>query len=130
MFDTEAEMVKVTLPYLLDEFNCRRYIEEPKGLFGIPDLVMFNGKIISIEYKLRNWKQALRQAYRYKSFSEESYVVIDKSYLKKPRENLDAFAKFNIGLAAVDKDNVEIYYKPKSVKPFSAELTDKALSLF
>lgn len=134
MFKTEADMAMTSLPFVLDEFdyskNGIKFIEEPKGLFGIPDLLLFNGHIIAIEFKLRNWKQAIKQAYRYKSFSEEAYVLLDKEYVKKAKENIDVFAKFNIGLAAVDKDTIEFYYRPKSVEPFSRNLTQKALSLF
>ena len=53
-----------------------KYIEEPKGLFGRPDVILFNGNIIAIEYKLKNWKQAMKQAYRYQSFSEENICFI------------------------------------------------------
>ena len=134
MFETEADMAMTALPFVLDEFdytkNGIKFIEEPKGLFGIPDLLLFNGHIIAIEFKLRNWKQAIKQAYRYKSFSEESYVLLDRDYVEKAKENIDIFTKFNIGLAAVDENKIEFYYRPKLVKPFSLDLTQKALSLF
>ncbi len=134
MFKTEADMATTSLPFVLNEFdyfnNGIKFIKEPKGLFGIPDLLIFNGHIIAIEFKLKNWKQAIKQAYRYKSFSEESYVLLDKKYVNKAKENIDIFIKFNVGLAAVDKNIVEFYYRPKSVKPFSSELTQKALNLF
>lgn len=134
MFSTESEMTISSLPLVLSEFenenSLPQYIEEPKGLFGIPDLLLFNGRVIAIEYKLKNWKQAIKQAYRYKSFSEESYVLLDKEYIDRARDNLDLFTKFNIGLASVDNDKLEFHYKPISTKPFSEELSEKALSLF
>lgn len=134
MFETEADMVMTSLPFVLDEFGTSRnkikFIEEPKGLFGIPDLLLFNGRVIAIEFKLRNWKQAIKQAYRYKSFSEESYVLLDRKYVNKAKGNIDIFIKYNVGLAAVDEDKIEFYYRPKSVKPFSIDLTKKALGLF
>lgn len=82
MFETEAELAITSLPFIIKEFSyskCElKFIEEPKGLFGIPDLLLFNGRIIAIEFKLKNWKQAIKQAYRYKSFSEQVYVLLDK----------------------------------------------------
>lgn len=84
MFVSEAELVEFSLPLIIEEFrnenNKLDYIQEPKGLFGIPDVIIFNGKVVSIEYKLKNWKQAMKQAYRYQSFSYETYVVLDMEY--------------------------------------------------
>ena len=56
------------------------YYKEWQGLFGIPDYVCFsknNGEIsiISFELKLTNWRGALTQAFRYRSFSDYSYVI-------------------------------------------------------
>lgn len=134
MFETEAELAVTSLPFILKEFSYNKcelkFIEEPKGLFGIPDLLLFNGCIIAIEFKLKNWKQAIKQAYRYKSFSEQVYVLLDKKNICKAKENIDMFIKFNIGLGAVDRNMIEFYHKPEMSKPFSCNLTQKALDLF
>lgn len=133
MFSSEAELVEFSLPLLIKEFekegNTISYIEEPKGLFGIPDVVIFNGNIVSIEYKLKNWKQAIKQAYRYKSFSYESYVILDMEYVESAKKNLEIFTKFNIGLGAVSNETVEFFYKPNGKKPFNDILSERALIL-
>ncbi len=134
MFVSEAELVEFSLPLIIEEFrnenNKLDYIQEPKGLFGIPDVIIFNGKVVSIEYKLKNWKQAMKQAYRYQSFSYETYVVLDMEYADVAKKNIDMFKKFNIGLGAVDNETIKFYYKPKKKKPFSNTLSEKALELF
>lgn len=134
MFASEAELVKFSLPLIIEEFrnenNELEYIQEPKGLFGIPDVIIFNGKVVSIEYKLKNWKQAIKQAYRYQSFSYETYVVLDMEYVEVAKKNIDMFIKFNIGLVAVDNETIEFYYKPNKKKPFNSMLSEKALELF
>lgn len=134
MFVSEAKLVEFSLPLIIEEFrnenNKLDYIQEPKGLFGIPDVIIFNGKVVSIEYKLKNWKQAIKQAYRYQSFSYETYVVLDMEYADVAKKNIDMFKKFNIGLGAVDNETIEFYYKPKKKKPFSNKLSEKALELF
>ncbi|WPC42836.1 hypothetical protein [Clostridium sp. JS66] len=134
MFVSEAELVKFSLPLIIEEFrnenNKLDYIQEPKGLFGIPDVIIFNGKVVSIEYKLKNWKQAMKQAYRYQSFSYETYVVLDMEYAHIAKKNIDMFKKFNIGLGAVDNETIKFYYKPKKKKPFNNALSEKALELF
>lgn len=134
MFDSEVDLVTTSIPLVLKEFKCNNkkidFIEEPKGLFGVPDLLLFNGSIIAIEFKLKNWKQAIKQAYRYKSFSDESYVLMDKECVFVAKKNIDIFTRFNIGLGGVDNQSIEFYYKPEFNKPFSYDLTQKVLELF
>lgn len=136
MFPSENELVESCLPFINEFFGDDNLsqdtllIREPKGLFGIPDVMIYNGKIISIEFKLKNWKGAMKQAYRYKCFSFESYVFLDDKYIKKPLENLSEFEKFNIGLCGVNEENITMYFKPIVEKPYSSDLESKALSLF
>lgn len=134
MFITEENMVKVCIEKLDSIFNCididKNVILEPNGLFGIPDIMINTNEIISIEAKLKNWKRALRQAYRYKSFSEESYVFMDETYISSPLKNIEEFKKYNIGLCGVTTEKINVYYKPVDNKPFSKELNNKAKQLF
>lgn len=134
MFMSECELVQQSLPLLIKNFKKEGreavYFQEPKGLFGIPDVIIYNGIIVSIEYKLKNWKQAMRQAYRYQSFSSETYVVLDKAYINSAKNNIDMFKKFNIGLAAAEHGKIEFYFKPRKKKPFNDELYKKAMDLF
>lgn len=134
MFSTELELVDYSLAFLIEEFEEHgekaSYIQEPKGLFGIPDVIIYNGNVIAIEYKLKNWKQAMKQAYRYQSFSYETYVVLDNYYIENAKNNLSMFEKFNIGLCAVEKGNIKFYFKPKKKKPYSINLSQKAMDLF
>ncbi|QNO14156.1 hypothetical protein HYG86_04910 [Alkalicella caledoniensis] len=134
MFLSEAALVNFSLPLLIEEFENGNanvnYIMEPKGLFGIPDIVIYNGKVVSIEYKLKNWKQAIKQAYRYQSFSCETYVVLDMDHVKSAKKNIDIFKKFNIGLGAVDNEKIEFFYKPSEREPFNEIMSKKVLELF
>lgn len=134
MFSSEAILVDSSLEMLRNEFNVNnsiiKIIKEPKGLFGVPDVLLYNGYIIAIEFKLRNWKQAIKQAYRYTSFSYESYVLLDKQYASNIKNHIDEFMRFNIGLGVVDEHSIEFYYKPKVKVPYSSELMSKALELF
>jgi hypothetical protein len=83
--------------FIEDGENTSHVIYEPKGLFGIPDVMLVhiestNGKIekeaIAFELKLRNWKRALVQAYKYRAFAELSYVILDHSYINPAPEKL------------------------------------------
>lgn len=134
MFNTEEKMVKFCVEKLDSIFNSidaeKDIILEPAGLFGRPDIMINGDEIICIEAKLRNWKRAIRQAYRYKSFSEESYVFMDEAYIDSPLKNIEEFKKYNIGLCGVSKESINVYYKPLDNKPFSEELYNKAKQLF
>ena len=130
MFRTEEKMVDTCVNELLNEYKKDEILLEPIGLFGIPDIMINNKEIISIEEKLKNWKRALIQAYRYRSFSKKAYVFMDNDYIDAPLENIKEFKKFNIGLAGVSNEKIEIYYEPEEKEPFSKELYIKAMDAF
>ena len=109
------------------------YLIEPKGLFGIPDLVIANldqsdnsrkrMRSFAFEMKLRNWKRALTQAYRYKSFSDYSYVMLDNSNIQPALKNIELFRRSNIGLLGIDGSGaIKTYHKPLLAKPYEKSL--------
>lgn len=78
---------------------------------------------IAIEAKLKNWKRALNQAYRYKWFASTSYVVLDEKRISGAVLNIDLFKKMNVGLACIDKKgNVSVLFKPKKEKPIDEKM--------
>lgn len=126
-YKSEQALLKVALqtPYfkkLSEGKNCSKLVE-PKGLFGIPDVITVQTQtkskrkltVFSFEMKLRNWKRALTQAFKYKAFSEFSYVVIDHYHSGSAIKNITEFKKANIGLLSIDK-NGRIYCHVKPVK--------------
>lgn len=130
MFVTEEKMVNTCVNELLYEYKEEEILLEPLGLFGIPDIMINNKEVISIEAKLKNWKRALVQAYKYRTFSRKSYVYMDIDYINAPLENIDEFKKFNVGLAGVSETGITVYYEPKEEEPFSEKLYKKALESF
>lgn len=130
MFVTEEKMVNICVNELQNEYQECEILLEPNGLFGIPDIMIKSEEIISIEAKLKNWKRALIQAYKYRCFSKKSYVYMDDEYIEAPLENIDEFKKFNIGLAGVSNEKIKIYYEPEEMEPFSKNLYIKAKNAF
>jgi hypothetical protein len=130
MFATEQEMSKMFEKYLKTNFG-NTYLKECQGLFGVPDFVFYAKEnqdisIISFELKLKNWKRAVKQAFRYKSFSNITYVVLSAANVKAALSNIDIFEKYNIGLAKFGKENdFEILYKPLLDNPYSENLNLK-----
>lgn len=68
--------------------------------------------VISFEAKLKDWKKALRQAYRYQKFSNYSYVLLDENHINPAINNLGLFVKHNIGLISMDGNTCLTYYNP------------------
>lgn len=75
-------------------------------------------KIISIEAKLSNWKRALDQAYRYKEFSHQSWVLLDHSKIDGALKNIERFQNAGIGLASFSTmGELFILFSPKDQLP-------------
>ncbi len=130
MFSTEQEMSRLFERYLKANFG-NTYLKEYQGLFGVPDFIFYTKddydiSIISFELKLKNWKRAAKQAFRYKSFSNITYVVLSAANANVALSNIDVFKKYNIGLATLDKECFfEILHKPISAAPYSLQLNSK-----
>jgi len=130
MFDTEQEMSVMFEKFLKANFG-NAYLKECQGLFGVPDFVFYTKQkqeisIISFELKLKNWKKAAKQAFRYKSFSNIAYVVLSNKSANAALNNIELFKKYNIGLAKFDTDSdFEILYKPELGMPYSENLNQK-----
>lgn len=132
MFESEQDMSKIFEKFLKDNFG-NTYVKEYKGLFGVPDFVYYDKRderieLIAFELKLKNWKQAIKQAFRYKSFSNLSYVVIPSVSVNPAFKNIELFKKYNIGLAGFNSlREFEILFKPTSEIPYSDNLNNKIL---
>lgn len=61
-----------------------------------------NTSIISIEFKLHDWKKALQQALRHKAFADKAYVIMPESKSKLLETNLSIFEEFGVSVAVYD----------------------------
>jgi hypothetical protein len=126
--------------FIEDKKNTSYVIYEPKGLFGIPDVMLVhiestNGKIekeaIAFELKLRKWKRALVQAYKYRAFAEISYVILDDSYINPALKNIGLFISANIGLLSIDETGeVKSHFEPTAELPYSEHYSSVVLEKF
>ena len=136
MFDTELRMHKYFEDFLKKKI-CNKnidYLYEVDNLYGIPDYVLFEKTkknikyILSIELKLKNWKQGLIQAFRYKNFSNDVFLVIDSKNISSALKQINDFVKYNVGLASFDENkNFYIYYLPISEIPHSDFYTNNLI---
>jgi hypothetical protein len=133
-FNSEFEMslgFENFINMIFDKKNIA-ILKELKGLFGIPDYMLVQSSadsiehVISIELKLRDWKGALKQAFRYKSFSNESFVVLDESNINLGLKNIKSFKHYNIGLGSFNSnDEFRIHFFPLLSEPFSTNFDKK-----
>lgn len=134
-FDSERQLMDAALrTNILRSLlsGAQYYGFEVGGLFGIPDLVVARRRgeeleCIAFEMKLSKWTRALEQAFRYKSFAERVFVVIDAAFKTPALAQLSLFQRYNIGLASVSSDGeAELHYLPRREVPFS-DSTARAL---
>jgi hypothetical protein len=78
-------------------------------------------EILAIEAKLRDWNRALSQAYRYKEYASQSWVVLDSASVKPAIAHVNKFEHLNVGLGSINREgSFSIHYKPKKSKPQSS----------
>jgi hypothetical protein len=141
-FKTEQHLFEqaVVSPFIKNMVDTLKYptyaFAEPKGLFGIPDLVVANVehrngqatiiRSFAFEMKLSNWKRAITQAYRYRAFANLAFVVIDRHFLKPALDNIEDFVKSNIGLISIDQSGfIHLHHTPEFEAPYCYELEVK-----
>lgn len=120
--------------YNCQTFGLARELYVP-GL-GIADVVSLfvtpNKKILyAFEMKIKDWRKALAQAFRYKYYADSVFVVLPPSEAVKAKQSLHVFSAINVGLWAFDKENgvIDRIYTPKKDKPKSTGAYNKALGL-
>lgn len=103
---------------------------------GIADIVsVFTGsrKVVlhAFEMKIKDWRKALSQAYRYKYYADSAYVVLPPDEAAKAKQSLMVFRAINVGLWAFDKEknSIKKIYNPKKDNPISSTAYNKALTL-
>lgn len=133
-FPSEADLTEAASrsDYLAPLINESQFIAyELDGLFGIPDLVTANlsyrGGVegIAFEMKLSKWKRALQQAFHYRAFAREAYVVMDREYVHRPLRYADKFREAKVGLISVDSEQVsKCHIQAINTEPYSTHLTE------
>lgn len=81
--------------------------------------------------KIKDWRKALAQAYRYKYYADVSIVVMPPGEVIKAKQSLSLFHAINVGLWAFDAERkvIERIYHPEKEKPISITAYNKALTI-
>lgn len=113
-FTQQYSVSKTTARVRLKEYADAGFLKElsPGRYKVIREYKLITDTIISIEAKLKNWKQALNQAIRYQRFSNKTYVLLDKKHVNPALRNLAMFQNWNVGLLSMDDKEYETHYRP------------------
>jgi hypothetical protein len=134
MFKSEDELTfefERLLKNLFYEENSITILKQLKGVVGIPDFVLVDTGphsriIVSVELKIKNWRRALAQAFKYRAFSHLSFVLMDADRSKPALNNLNKFFNYNIGFATLDNHgDFRVHSLPTAFPPFSISLHKK-----
>ena len=134
-FNSEKNMARFGRKLLVQSAShhgqCVYIASEVKAVGCVPDLVFYLKEnrsvsyVVSIEFKLSNWRKAIKQAFTQKNFCNEAYVVMDSSLAGPAISNIMEFKRANIGLATLDKDSgLDVYFYCKPSLPFSAQYSE------
>lgn len=141
---TEADFVLVFGRTYQENLNKRagndRSFEIARELyihgFGIADIVLVfvsprKTTLYAFEMKIKDWRKALAQAYRYKYYADSVFVVLPLDEVAKAKQSLPTFRAIKVGLRAFDKKEgiIEKIYTPKKDKPLSNSANNTALAL-
>jgi hypothetical protein len=128
-YTSEREMVEsiIASDYIKELITSGHSLikEEVDGFFGIPDIVVVinnAGKQLSYAYeaKLKNWRRAIMQAFRYKAFVDLSYVIMDYDHVKPALLKIEEFERSNVGLMSIDDyGELKTHYRPHKEIPYS-----------
>ena len=85
--------------------------------------------LVAFEAKLKDWQQALRQAYRYRYFADKSIVVMPDEYSGPALRNLSIFEEMGVGLWVFKKSTNQIKkaFTPVGIRALNKEAREKAI---
>jgi len=117
---SSKQKIKVSLKKLVKD----KIIEaKEERFFSYCDYKSILTNSIAIEAKLKNWRRALNQAYRYKWFAESSFVFLPRENIAPAYKNIELFKQMNVGLGTVSKSKeLDILLKPKKESPYSEDM--------
>ncbi len=98
----------------LDCYIKSSFVEESeKDTFRVTkSYTPFVETTVAIEAKLRDWKKALHQAYRYKRFANFSFVLLPATNASRAIQNLNLFKQYGIGLVTLEENDLQIHFAP------------------
>ncbi len=85
--------------------------------------------LTAFEMKLKDWRRALSQAYRYSYFSDRAIVVLPTDVANRAAVHLDTFRRLGIGLWGYEPktERLDMRFTPTDTKAKSPAAREKAV---
>ena len=86
--------------------------------------------LTAFEMKLKDWRRALSQAYRYSYFSDCAIVVLPSEVADRAQEHLDVFQRLGIGLWSYEPkaESIDMRFTPTGTTAKNPGAREKALT--
>jgi hypothetical protein len=81
------------------------------------------GRVLAFEAKLKDWREALHQAYRNSCFAHGTYVVLPKSAAELAHRYSAEFQSLDVGLCVVSRNALEILCEAETLNPIQPWLS-------
>ncbi len=95
---------------------CDFFAEDKKWIKKIEPQKIAH-ELIAIEAKLKDWKKALKQAYRYLDYANQSWVLLDEAHVSPAIKNIESFKRLRVGLASISTEgDLKIIFSPEKTK--------------
>jgi hypothetical protein len=85
--------------------------------------------LTAFEMKLKDWRRAISQAYRYSYFSDRAIVVLPTEVADRAEGRLDVFRRLGIGLWSYEPrtKRIDMRFTPTATKAKNPSAREKAL---
>lgn len=95
---------------------------------GRTDVVALSpeGEIFAFEAKLRDWKEAMHQAYRNTCFAHESYILLPCNVALRVSQWDAEFTRRGVGICTVEDGVVKVLHPAKKIDPLQPWLSERA----
>jgi len=88
-------------------------------------------KLFAFEGKIKDWRRALQQAFRYRYFADKAIVIMPHDNSKSALKNLDVFFEAGVGFWTfnITSGVIREHYTPTRIRAFNAEARSKAIRM-
>ena len=85
----------------------------------------------AFEGKLKDWRRALQQAFRYRYFADKAIVVMPLENAKAALSNIEAFRQAGVGFWSFDTTTkiIREHYTPSRIRAFSPGSRERAIRM-
>lgn len=126
---------KITKQYFVNEISQDRsavrsalrwlvekgFVTEDSGKIStVPNIRRHTTTTYAFEFKLDDWKRALKQAFRAKTYAKYQFVVLDADYIERAKDHVEKFEKYNVGLLSANTNGeIRVVREADREKPFT-----------